>query len=97
MNNPDLKLYVDLKLPGVARIVGDTTMAGMLLGVRCRRIVACVNACEGLSTAALETAGERPLRALIDAAINTNQYCRESHAGEGDLFEAVRALDEDPA
>ena len=62
-----------------------------------RRILACLKACEGIDTAALETAGNKPVLALIKAAANTNVYVREMHAGTGPLFDAVRALKEVPA
>lgn len=61
-----------------------------------RRTLACLKACQGLSTAALETAGDKPVLALITAAVNTNVYCRELNAGGGPLFDAVRALEEVP-
>lgn len=97
MNDNELKLMIDPSRPGVAMIEGGDEFAGMLLGQHARRIVACVNACQGLSTAAMETAGSEPVLALVNAAVDTNEYDRQSDAGEGALFEAVRALDEDPA
>ena len=97
MTDHNLKLRINTLLPGMAMIEGGDQFDGMLLGMHARRIVACVNACQGLHTAALETAGEQPVLALINAAIDTNEYDRQADAGEGVLFEAVRSLDEIPS
>ena len=96
MTDLNLKLFIDPLQPGIARIKGVDILTGFLLGSQAERIVACVNACQGLHTAALKTAGEQPVWALISAAINTNEYDRQANAGEGVLFEAVRSLDEIP-
>jgi hypothetical protein len=42
-------------------IEGGDSMAGILAGVRARRIVACVNACKGLSTKMLENVNPKKM------------------------------------
>jgi histidine ammonia-lyase len=54
MEDSDLTLSVHPEKKGIAMINGSDEMAGILMGMRCRRIVACVNACKGLSTEELE-------------------------------------------
>lgn len=54
MSDENLTLTINKTHPGVAMIDGADAMAGLLLGMRARRIVACVNACKGITTDALE-------------------------------------------
>lgn len=96
MTDLNLRLFIDPLHSGIARIEGGDNFTGFLLGSQTRRIIACVNACQGLHTEALETAGEQPVLALLNVAIDTNEYNRQADAGEGALFEAVRSLDEVP-
>lgn len=49
-----LMLTIDPILPDIAHIYGEDPMTGLSLGVNARRIVACVNACTGISTEQLE-------------------------------------------
>jgi hypothetical protein len=64
----DLTLKIDPSRPGVAMIVGGDEFAGMLLGMRARRIVACVNACRGISTELLEHSNHEGMLALAEKA-----------------------------
>lgn len=50
----NLQLEIVPTRPGMAHIVGADEFANMLLGMRARRIVACVNACAGIDTGLLE-------------------------------------------
>ena len=59
MSDSNLKLIFDGLRPGSAMIEGS--LGGIILGRHAQRIVACVNACQGIPTAALETAGEQPV------------------------------------
>lgn len=48
MSDTNLKLEICKARPGIAFIVDADSMAGLLLGMRCARIVACVNAMAGI-------------------------------------------------
>lgn len=53
----ELTLTIDPISPGVATIDGSDGLRRLVLGMRCRRIVACVNACAEMSTKYLEQCG----------------------------------------
>lgn len=71
-NDNDLTLTLAPYRPGVAMIDGSDTMAGLVLGRRAERVIACVNACVGLNTGFLESAGRSGLLELIAAEFPEN-------------------------
>jgi hypothetical protein len=84
----DLRLEIDPARRGIAHIVGADDLAGFLLGMRCGRVVACVNAMTGIADPeSLKVA----VKELIESMESALAYLPDS-VGDFDYDKAVSAI-----
>jgi hypothetical protein len=88
-----LRLEIDPQRRGIAHIVGADDLAGFLLGMRCARVVACVNAMDGISDPSSYRAAADELIKSVSAYDKAKKAAISNPALDGEYQEVEARMD----